>query len=347
MNLNSFLKPGWQQPRLDCYTGFPAIAFAACALTVVCQLTISPAYASNANTNSNSDGLAAQILQHLGGGGDQTVAGAEQHRTEMQFAELSYSYLQKNMFEEASSTLDGALLLYPESADLLSIKAETLAMLNEGSMQGEPFLLVQKALDINSGHRHGLWLAAVANRQSGNYEASYLLLEKLKTRYSTESDSYEMVTETQSLLEQELGPEFVAKAKYESSAKAPLPVTAAIDANAPKSLHIAIDISESARSKFTDNAVVFVYAKSTEQSRMPLAVAKTNVGSLPATIVLDDSMSMMPDISLNDAKSVTVGARVSREGTALAFSGDWQDEAHGIELKGKVETSLFINTLIQ
>ena len=258
---------------------------------------------------------------------------------------------------DALSSVDKALISYPQSADLLSIKAETVAMLKDGSMQGEPFLLVQRALDINSNHRHSLWLAAVANRQFGNFQASYLLLEKLKTHYQVNSDSFRMVVETQMLLENDLEPEFVAALKNESpenhnletpNAEVMFPKTTAVaDVNGAKSLQIAIDISEAARSKFTDNAVVFVYAKSTEQSRMPLAVAKTSVGSLPTTIVLDDSMSMMPDISLNDASSVTVGARVSREGTALPFTGDWQAEAHGIELLGKVETSLYINTMIK
>lgn len=325
---------------------------------IACLFCVSMVHASDVDVHAGADDLVLQIMQHLSTddkGGMQT---AGQHRTEIQFAELSYAYLQKNMFKEALTAVDGGLGFYPQSADLLSIKAETIAMIEDGSMEGEPFLLVQRALDINASHRHSLWLAAVANRQLGNYEASFLLLEKLKSRYEAGSESFSMVVETQSLLEKELGQEVVTSLKKESTdsiAESSLKDASTeknstygtMEKGTPKSLYVAIDISESARQRFTDNSIVFVYAKSSENSRMPLAVAKTNLGSLPTTILLDDSMSMMPDISLNDAKSVTVGARISREGTALAFSGDWQDEAHGIELNGKVETNLYINTMVK
>lgn len=335
------------------------ILSASCVFLVLSQLIFTPVHAAGSDGGTANDDLATQILQHLSGGNQGEAARqTQQGHSEIQFAEMAYDFLQKNMFDEALNAVDGALVSYPQSADLLSIKAETMAMMNDGSMMGEPFNLIERALNINGGHRHGLWLAAVANRQFGNYEASFLLLEKLKSRYATDSESFRMVVETQSLLKKDLDSEFVANfdknstgesgpVDSDNSSSSGLMAHGSSVNDSGKSLHVSIDISEAARSRFTDNTIVFVYAKSTEQSRMPLAVAKTSLGSLPTTVVLDSSMSMMPDLSLDDADSVTVGARVSREGTALAFAGDWQDEAHGIELTGLVETSLYINTLIK
>ena len=40
------------------------------------------------------------------------------------------------------------------------------------------------------------------------------------------------------------------------------------------------------------------------------------------TVTLNDAMAMMPEMKLSDYEQVTVGARVSKAGTAIAQSGD-------------------------
>ena len=54
----------------------------------------------------------------------------------------------------------------------------------------------------------------------------------------------------------------------------------------------------------------------------PVAVSRTIVGALPATIVLDGSTAMVPSRSLADVQHVLVTARVARSGTANRTSGD-------------------------
>ena len=67
---------------------------------------------------------------------------------------------------------------------------------------------------------------------------------------------------------------------------------------------------------------VFVFARAPAGAGPPLAVARTVVGALPATIVLDESSAMVPARSLASVEQVVITARVARSGTVTRTEGD-------------------------
>ena len=77
---------------------------------------------------------------------------------------------------------------------------------------------------------------------------------------------------------------------------------------------------------------------------MPLAVARHTVADLPITVTLDDSMAMMPAMTLSQFPSVTVGARVSQSGNAIAQPGDWFTEQQNVIVADSQELQLVIDT---
>ena len=55
---------------------------------------------------------------------------------------------------------------------------------------------------------------------------------------------------------------------------------------------------------------------------MPLAIVRRRVRDLPFEVVLDDSQSMAPGMTISKFPRVIVGARISITGEAMPQSGD-------------------------
>ena len=83
-----------------------------------------------------------------------------------------------------------------------------------------------------------------------------------------------------------------------------------------------VTISPQLLAKASPEDAVFVFARSTDGSRMPLAAMRRQVKDLPFDFRLDDSMAMAPEATLSTASTVVVTARVSRSGDATPSAGD-------------------------
>lgn len=84
---------------------------------------------------------------------------------------------------------------------------------------------------------------------------------------------------------------------------------------------VAVDISPEVRRNLPPSTLVFILARAPGE-RMPLAVARRQVGELPATVVLDDSSAMNPARRLSTAEAVEIVARTAVEGSASSRSED-------------------------
>ena len=79
---------------------------------------------------------------------------------------------------------------------------------------------------------------------------------------------------------------------------------------------------------------------------MPLAIQRLKASQLPATVTLDDSMSMMPAMKLSKFPQVVVGARVSKSGNAMPQSGDLQTLSPPIESSRSEPIALTIDQIV-
>lgn len=93
-------------------------------------------------------------------------------------------------------------------------------------------------------------------------------------------------------------------------------------ATAATALKVTVSISPKLAKKAAPNDTVFIFARATNGPRMPLAIVRKQVKDLPATVVLDDSQGMNPQMTLSSVPEVTVIARVSKSGMADARDGD-------------------------
>ena len=92
---------------------------------------------------------------------------------------------------------------------------------------------------------------------------------------------------------------------------------------------------------------LFVYARAANGSPAPLAIQRMTVAELPLKIRLDESMSMIPGMSLANFDQVLVIARISSSGDVKLAPGDYEVRSAVIEMDAEVSIELVIESQIQ
>lgn len=79
----------------------------------------------------------------------------------------------------------------------------------------------------------------------------------------------------------------------------------------PKSIEVNVDVSKSLIPENAENWPLYVYA-ARPNTRMPLSSFKGKFSDLPLKIALNESMYLLPELTLKDAEEVIVVAKVSK-----------------------------------
>ncbi len=254
---------------------------------------------------------------------------------------LAKSYQVMQRLEEASYAYGQVLRLQPENTRALVSSADIMAMTQGGAVAGEPYEMIKKALKLNPAMVEARWLAGIAETELGNLDNALSFWVPLQQE----------LAQTRPELATELGNQInAAKTHLAGSA----PVATSTDTNtaqqttndAPKSLTVNITLSERLLQLVSPDDTVFIYAKAMQGPGMPLAAKKVKVSDLPITITLDDSMAMMPQMSLSSFDLVKIGARVSKSGQASAMAGDLSGEQIDIKPGQEGQVNIVINTVL-
>jgi cytochrome c-type biogenesis protein CcmH len=118
-----------------------------------------------------------------------------------------------------------------------------------------------------------------------------------------------------------------------------VPVTKTAASSMPASISRTVSGTVSLASALMKQAApddaVFIFARPSEGSRMPLALLRKQVKDLPVHFTLDDSMGMSPASRLSQAGPVVVGARVSKSGNAIPEKGDLAGQSAPVAVGAK------------
>lgn len=221
---------------------------------------------------------------------------------------LARSYKVLKRYPEAVEALRKARALTGEQPEILLQLADVLAMEKGGTLLGEPAELVAKALALDPDNGMALWLYGLANAEDSKFNEAIGYWQKLQTHYQPQDADY---LEVQKLIDQAreaLGqPVAVAENK-------------AVKNN--KGIHLMVSLGDKFKAAANPEDAVFIYAQPAQGGKMPLAVVKKQVKDLPLEVTLDDSMAMMPTMTISSVANVQVSARVSHTGNAIAQSGE-------------------------
>ena len=224
---------------------------------------------------------------------------------------LGRSLLATRQPERAARAYAFAMKLAPESLDLKGYYAQALAESNQGSMLGKPAEIVADILKQDPKHKSGLWLAGIAAGERGDLAAAIRYWETLKAQFSPDSQEA-----------REIG-EFIQKARAEPAPATAAPATGTTTpAAGGRRLQVRVTLADALKSQANPEDTVFIFARAAAGPPMPLAVVRKQVRDLPVEVTLDDSLSMMPGMTLSSFERLVIGARVSKSGRPIPTPGD-------------------------
>lgn len=121
----------------------------------------------------------------------------------------------------------------------------------------------------------------------------------------------------------------------EQAAAANTSVPGASLASVPTTVSGTVSLAPALAGQAKADDTVFIFARATEGSRMPLAMLRKQVRDLPVQFVLDDSSTMSATSKLSQAGRVIVAARISKGANAVPSKGDLAGQSAPVTVGSK------------
>jgi cytochrome c-type biogenesis protein CcmH len=233
----------------------------------------------------------------------------------------AYAYL--HQYADAERALAVAVSLSPRDAHLLADLADMMAMSGGRHLDGEPLKLLDRALQIDPNEVKALALSGTAAFNRQDYKQAVYFWERALKVLPGDGEFAQTLRGSLDEARQLAGAGKGAPALAATPA-APAAGAAAGPPAAGPPVRGRVTLSAKLAAQARPGDTVFVFARATQGPRMPLAMLRRQVKDLPFEFALDDSMAMVPDLTVSKYSPVIVGARISRSGDAMAAAGDLQ-----------------------
>jgi cytochrome c-type biogenesis protein CcmH len=234
---------------------------------------------------------------------------------------LGQTYSVMHRSAEARDAYAQALRIDPNNGIAMVNWAEADSLLREDHrIEGHARELLERAVKLDPQSQRGLWLLGISQFQHDEYAAAAATWRQLQPQLDPGSNVAKAVAEQIA----------IADSRINGAGKT-APETPASEATQP-SLQVQVALSPALKNKLTPGDTLFVYARAEQGPPMPLAVAKMDATALPATVTLNDGMGMTPQLKLSSASRVFVGARISKNGQAIAQPGDLEGDAGVVDV---------------
>jgi len=239
---------------------------------------------------------------------------------------LGRSQRAQENFSAAEAALSRAHALADDDVEILIDYAEAKALATPTRrFEGEALALLQRAEAFAPTNARARWLLGIADMQAGRAGDAARRWESLLSEMPAEAPARAALTRQindarmqsgQTPLPLESAPVAVAAAPVAPSAPA------VAERAAGARIEVEVSLDPAFAGQVPADAVLFVFARAAQGSRVPLAIQRLSAATLPTTVVLDDSMGMIAGMNLSSQSNVIIGARISASGDATPQSGD-------------------------
>lgn len=244
----------------------------------------------------NLDELVANLQQRL----------ADNPNDQQGWLVLAQTSMMMQRYDQAAIAMEKVYEIAGDSPDVLARYADALVMANNGRFTDRAAQLIEKALELDPEHVHGLWLAGIEAFQAEDFSTAVSFFQRARMN----------IVDPENLVQID---EMIKTARAKSGT-----VTKPPEQTGGRSVTVRVELSPQLTDSVKADQTLFVYARAADGPPMPLAVSKHQVSELPLEVSLDDSMAMMPDLALTTFDQVVISARISNSGEPLAQAGDLQ-----------------------
>jgi cytochrome c-type biogenesis protein CcmH len=242
------------------------------------------------------------------------------------WALLARAYAELGRHADAANAYEKAVKAIPNDPQLLADYADALAVVNANNLAGKPEELVNQALKLDPHHVKSLMLAAAAAFDRKDYKQAIVFWERLQQDLPADSA---ILPEVKAALNEAYALSGIKPQAQSTPASEKKVISTA-------SISGTVKIAPDLTNKLDPAATVFVFARATQGSPMPLAIVRTSAKNLPYKYTLDDNTALMPGNKLSQANEVVVIARISKNGDAKAKTGDLQGLSASIKPDGRI-----------
>lgn len=246
------------------------------------------------------------------------------------WALLARSYVELKQHSKSIAAFENAIKYGPDDSQLYADYADAMAVVNGGSLNGQPEILIRKALNIDGNNVKAQLLAATLAFNQKDYKLAISYWSSLQKNLPKDS---EVLPEVNASLEEAISI---------SQLKVPSTNSETFERGAVSGV---VSVSPNLIREIKPSSTVFIFAKAVNGRPMPLAIIRTTVEKLPFKYHLDDSNAMDPNYKLSGVDEVEVIARISRSGDAEPMKGDLTGKSR-VKLQATSLSNIYIDSVI-
>jgi len=238
------------------------------------------------------------------------------------WAMLARSYKVMGRPKDAEKAYDRAGSYLDTDPQLLADYADVSASNANGSFEGKPQAIINRALKADPNNMMALWLAGTADYNRGDYKGAVQVWGRLAKLLPADSEDMKMI---QGSIMEARGKANLPPEPLVSQATSP------VIAVSSKNINGTVEINPDLKSRIKPDYIVMVIARA-PGARMPVAIMRGKAADLPLRFVLNDALAMTPDALISNLSEATIEVRISKSGQAKAEPGDLYSEIQTVKL---------------
>ena len=238
------------------------------------------------------------------------------------WAMLARSYKVMGRPKDAEKAYDRAGSYLDTDPQLLADYADVSASNANGSFEGKPQAIINRALKADPNNMMALWLAGTADYNRGDYKGAVQVWGRLAKLLPADSEDMKMI---QGSIMEARGKANLPPEPLVSQATSP------VIAVSSKNINGTVEINSDLKSRIKPDYIVMVIARA-PGARMPVAIMRGKAADLPLRFVLNDALAMTPDALISNLSEATIEVRISKSGQAKAEPGDLYSEIQTVKV---------------